>query len=338
MKHLASGDHPQIQNIAEIIQRTRPDIILLNEFDFIDSPKLGIEAFIKNYLNKAQGGAESIDYPYYFYTESNTGLPTQFDLDNDGNYNQFGADAYGFGLYSGQYAMVLLSRYPILNQDVRTFQRFLWSDMPGALKPVDPETNKPFYNDQEWANFRLSSKSHWDVPVDINGKTLHILASHPTPPVFDGPEDRNGKRNNDEIRFWLDYITPGQGDYIYDDRGVSGNLPEDASFVIVGDLNASSDRVQINNHAIVQLLASDAVNNDFIPRSDSGKLNRPDNPYGQYHTASWGARADYVIPSSDLNVKDGAVFWPGTDSDLNRLVKDRKSSSDHYLVWLKVSL
>jgi hypothetical protein len=94
--------------------------------------------------------------------------------------------------------------------------------------------------------------------------------------------------------------------------------------------------VQINNHAIVQLLASDAVNNDFIPRSDSGKLNRPDNPYGQYHTASWGARADYVIPSSDLAVKDGAVFWPGKDNDLHRLVKERKSSSDHYLVWLKV--
>jgi len=43
---------------------------------------------------------------------------------------------------------------------------------------------------------RLSSKSHWDVPIDIPlgaglTKRVHMLLHHPTPPAFDGPEGRN---------------------------------------------------------------------------------------------------------------------------------------------------
>ena len=71
---------------------------------------------------------------------------------------------------------------------------------------------------------RLSSKSHWDVPIKVNNEIVHALVSHPTPPVFDGTEDRNGKRNSDEIRFWADYVSPGQGGYIYDDKGGKGGV------------------------------------------------------------------------------------------------------------------
>lgn len=337
MQHLASGEHAQIRNIAEIIQHHQPDIILLNEFDFIDSPKLGIQAFIKNYLNKSQNGAKAIDYPYIFYGQTNTGLTTSFDLDNNGKHQRFGADAHGFGLYNGHYGMVLLSRYPIINKDIRTFQRFLWADMPGALKPVNPD-GTAFYDDWEWQNLRLSSKSHWDIPVNVNGKTVRVLASHPTPPVFDGEEDRNGKRNHDEIRFWLDYTTPGSGDYIYDDRGVYGAMESGASFVIVGDQNLSPDRKNELEPVIKKLLESPQINNSFTPQSKGGETNRKDNPYAKYHTAGWAARADYVIPSKNLTVLDGGVFWPEKSDALYRLIKDRASSSDHRLVWLKLAL
>ncbi len=338
MEHLATGQHPQIKNIAEIIQRTKPDIVLLNEFDFIDNPKHGVQAFVKNYLAHSHNGSVPIHYPHVFYAQSNTGLPTPFDLDNNGEYEKFGADAQGFGMYSGHYGMVLLSKYPIVNEDIRTFQRFLWADMPNALVPIDPVSGKPFYNEWEWGNLRLSSKSHWDIPVRINDEVIRVLASHPTPPVFDGPEDRNGKRNHDEIRFWLDYITPGQDDYIYDDRGNYGGLTNGAKFVILGDQNASADRVNDTKSVIAQLLASNQVNDVFTPQSEAGRLNRPENPYAKYHTASWGARADYVIPSKHFEVLDGGVFWPSHDDALHRLVADRASSSDHRLVWLQLSM
>jgi hypothetical protein len=88
---------------------------------------------------------------------------------------------------------------------------------------------------------RLSSKSHWDVPVTVGRKTVHLLASHPTPPVFDGREDRNGKRNNDEIRLWADYIEGGKSAaYLYDDQAGVGGLDRGERFVILGDQN--SDR------------------------------------------------------------------------------------------------
>ena len=74
--------------------------------------------------------------------------------------------------------------------------------MPGALRPIDPATREPFHPDDIWKQLRLSSKSHWDVPVRTPKGVVHFLVSHPTPPVFDGPEDRNGKRNPDEIRLW----------------------------------------------------------------------------------------------------------------------------------------
>jgi hypothetical protein len=103
--------------------------------------------------------------------------------------------------------MVVLSRFPIHSEAVRTFQKLLWSEMPDARRPMDPETHKPWHSDESWNAMRLSSKSHGDVPIDVEGTDLHILASHPTPPAFDGPEDRNGCRNADEIRLgstiWL---------------------------------------------------------------------------------------------------------------------------------------
>ena len=121
--------------------------------------------------------------------------------------------------------MVVYSRYPIDLDGVRTFQNFLWKDMPDAQLPTD------WYDTEDQAIFRLSSKSHWDLPIDVEGATLHLLASHPTLPGFDGPEDRNGKRNSDEIRFWTDYVAGAS--YPVDDAGVQGGLADDAAFVVV---------------------------------------------------------------------------------------------------------
>ncbi len=81
----------------------RPDVILLNEFDYIKDPNQGVLQFIKGYLAKDQDGSKAIDYPYYYYGTVNTGQPSPYDLDNNGIAGKFGADAWGFGLYPGQY-------------------------------------------------------------------------------------------------------------------------------------------------------------------------------------------------------------------------------------------
>ena len=332
------NNHQQIRNIAEIIQRVNPDIILLNEFDRENDSHQALKLFISQYLNKSQQGQKAINFPYFYQGSVNTGVPTPFDLNNDKINGDPINDTYGFGYFPGHFGMALLSKYPINEQDIRTFQHFKWKDMPNALKPIDPKTGKAWYSDEAWDNFRLSSKSHWDIPVTIGGKTLHVLASHPTPPVFDGPEDRNGKRNHDEIRLWTDYITPNKSNYLYDDNGVKGGIKPESAFVIMGDQNSSNVDGDAIKQGITNLLAHPNIQ-DTKPSSHGGKANNLDNPYSENHTAHWGMRADYVLPSKNsITIINSGVFWPQPEEDQFRLIKDRAASSDHRLVWVDISL
>ncbi|WP_245603251.1 endonuclease/exonuclease/phosphatase family protein [Maribacter antarcticus] len=331
---LSKGTSQHIINIAKIIQTKRPDVILLNEFDYIENPEEGIEKFIKEYLNLGHGDTEAIDYPYYYYSTFNTGVATPFDLNGDGKFEGNGNDAYGYGRYLGHYGMVLLSKFPIDKENIRTFQLFKWKDMPDYLKTSTVDSDN-FYSPEAWQKFRLSSKSHWDVPIKFGDQTIHVLASHPTPPGFDGEEDRNGKRNHDEIRFWRDYIDNEGSSYIYDDLGKKGALG-DTSFVIMGDLNSSPDEGSSIRSGIGDLLSHPRVNHKINPSSKGGERLSPTNESGKYHTALWKLRADYVLPSIDLNVVDCGVFWPVQGEVLHDLMLDRKSSSDHRMVWIKI--
>lgn len=344
LEEALKSNNEQIQQVAEIIQRTRPDVLVLNEFDYIDAAK-GIDVFRSDYLEVAQQGADPIKYPYVYIGPVNTGVPSGHDLDNSGPDGLPANDAWGFGFYPGQYGMVVLSRYPIEHGQVRTFQNFKWKDMPNAMQPRDPETNEPWYSDASWQAFPLSSKSHWDIPITVGKntvgeKTLHILVSHPTPPVFDGPEDRNGKRNHDEVRFWADYIVREQADYIYDDNGNKGGLAPHTRFVIAGDLNASDDADSANvTGTIEQLLDHPLLQTDLIPQSMGAVEHTPAALNSAFHTASWRKRADYVLPSVyGLEVLGAEVFWPTQDDPLARLVSSRSASSDHRLVWVDIRL
>ena len=336
LQHALQNGHQQIKNIAEIIQRVNPDILLLNEFDFTDDQGKNIQLFINDFLAKSQQGQTAIQFNYFFQHPVNTGVLAKNDLNGD-NKITLPDDTYGFGYFPGHFGMALLSKFPIDNKNIRTFQHFKWKDMPGALKPVLPKTNMPFYSAPAWQDFRLSSKSHWDIPVIINEQPVHILASHPTPPVFDGAENRNGRRNHDEIRFWLDYISVNN-DYIYDDNNKYGGLQDNAPFVIMGDLNASNTEGDAINSVMTQLLSHVNVQ-DHLPESLGSILHSPDNKVAKYHTAHWRMRADYILPSNNgWLITDSGVFWPTEEQPEHRLINSRKASSDHRIVWLDLKL
>ena len=347
---LSTPDDVQAQAVAEIIQRVQPDVLLINEFDF-DAQGLAARLFQRNYLSVGHNGASPVSYPYRFVAPSNTGIPSGFDLDNNGSVGGPN-DAFGFGAFPGQFGMAVYSRYPILRHHVRTFQRFLWKDMPGALLPDDPATPAPadWYSPEELAVFRLSSKSHWDIPVLVGGKVIHTLVSHPTPPVFDGPEDRNGTRNHDEIRLWSDYVLPSRSGYLYDDQGRRGGLKPGARFVIMGDQNADPFDGDSVAAAAQQLLENPRVNTSLTPTSAGGpeqavlqggaNLTHRGDP--AFDTADFldvpgpgNLRADYVLPSKNLRMLDAGVFWPLSTDPLFRLVGTFPfPSSDHRLVWV----
>ena len=337
----------QARKIAAVLQKVRPDIVLLNEFDY-DAAQRAADLFQRDYLEVAQaGGGAPLHYPHRYLAPVNTGVPSGLDLDGNGETGGIGRergnDAWGYGLHPGQYGMLVLSRFPIDAAAVRTFQLLKWRDMPGARRPMDPATGKPFHADAVWEQLRLSSKSHWDVPIRTPSGTLHLLASHPTPPTFDGPEDRNGKRNADEIRLWREYISPGAKPWLCDDAGRCGGLAADVRFVIAGDLN--NDPVDGDGHhdAILELLEHPRVMRMATPRSAGGEakardyaaagiLRRgsPAHVTGDFGPRVGALRLDYVLPSSGFALAGSGVFWPAP-GDADAAIAD---GSDHQLVWV----
>jgi hypothetical protein len=347
---LSTPDDEQARNVAETIQRVDPDVVLINEFDFDPA---AVDLFRDNYLEVGQRGADPVEYPHAFIAPSNTGVASGHDLDNDGRVGG-GNDAYGFGLFPGQFGMVVYSKHPIDTDAVRTFRTFRWADMPGALLPDDPGTPEPadWYSEAELADVRLSSKSHWDVPILVGDRTVHFLTSHPTPPVFDGPEDRNGLRNHDEIRFWADYVSGGPAAaYIHDDEGGRGGLRPGSEFVIAGDQNADPHDGDSVDAAADQLLQHPLVNPMNPPASEGGpeaaELQGGANDSHQgdpaldtadfADTAPGNLRVDYVLPARRMRVTGSGVFWPTTDDPLFRLTGSFPfPTSDHRLVWIDV--
>lgn len=379
LARLKSGDDPQARHLAEIIQRACPDVILLNEID--DDPQgEALKVFCEKYLAVPQnisaspdGPAEPLEFAHRFRAPSNTGRHSGFDLGRNGavdaepNNDAYAADAWGYGRYHGQYGMAILSKYPIDEAAVRTFQNFRWRDMPDAQLPDDPTTPEPndWYSDEVLEQFPLSSKSHWDVPIVVNGERIHLLASHPTPPTFDGAEDRNGRRNHDEIRFWVDYTGPAeQGAYITDDKGARGGLiahsssepgrpSPGVSFVILGDLNG--DPHDGDGPAGISALLNAPQVLKYSPPASLGAVeqaklqaganvsHRGDPAHDTCDPADapgpGNLQIDYVLPSANLKVSKAGVFWPESTDPLFKLVGVHPfPGSDHRLVWVDVEL
>ncbi len=342
----------QIDAVAEIILRVRPDILLLTKFDR-DPAHRALTGFAER-LRAGVAGLEGLDYPFLYQGPVNTGLPSGHDLDGDG-YRRGPRDAFGYGRFPGQYAMALMSRYPIDYDRLRGFRRFRWADLPDADRPVNAD-GTPYHPDPVWGDLRLSSVSQWDVPITLPGDVvLHVLASHPTPPVFDGPEDFNGRRNADEIRLLLGLIDGA--DWLVDDRRQGGGLGPGDLFVVAGDLNADPYDGEARRAAIGALLAHPRVQ-DPRPESAggaqaarSGGANASHRGPPAQDTADWrddpgpgNMRVDYVLPSTGLEVTGSGIFWPLADDPLARLIaKDptggrRPVSSDHRLVWVDLVL
>lgn len=345
-----------------------------------------LQGFQTNYLSHAQsansvdGGnlQRAINYPFVQNYATNTGLNSGIDLNNNGFSLNDPNDAYGFGFYHGHYAFAIMSKYPIDTENTRTFQTFKRKDLPEAVMPkinvCDGSRDIPvglscgdnWFNEQAWNAARLSSKNHVDAPIMIptkNGnKVIHALVAHPTPPAFDTVSDNNKYRNSEENAFWLHYINAPReqttDSFIYDDKGNRGGFSGD-SFVIMGDLNADA---QIRTgkdprfDGIKRLMADPKVNQEvsqikgkYLPSSTGGEqatARRP-HPYPHTRTSTFGARADYSVPSANLDVLDSGVFWkaqgePGRllfdDERIGERGGDKEVSSDHRLVWVTISL
>lgn len=284
----------QVLFVAEIIRQTGPDILILQGIDY-DTQNAALNAF-QDLLDQA-----GVALPHLYAPEPNTGVPTGFDIDGDGRDNA-PRDAQGYGRFPGQAGLALLSRYPIAKDAIRNFSDVLWRDAnPSAdLVNLIPTQAIPVQ--------RLASVAHTAIPIDIAGDRLWVLTHHATPPVFDGPEDRNGYRNADENRFWLDQL--------------AGGFTREP-YILAGQMNLDPFRGEGHHKIMSDILSAPYVTDPFAnwPAEDS-------------HTVTYSSpgpgklRVSYLLPSPDLRALD-----VGMSRDPNA----QMGFSRHRILWVDVA-
>ncbi len=287
LRDILAGKDPQIAAVIAQIIATKPDVIVLQGIDY-DLQNLALAAL-----------AKALNYPYFFAAPPNAGDMTPLDLDGDGKTGEAG-DAQGYGRFFGQGSMAMLSQHPVIEDEVQDYSTLLWRNLPKAKLPQ--QDGQPFPSAQAQAIQRLSSHGHWAVPIKhpTLGR-ITVLTYHATPPVFDGPEDRNGKRNHDETAFWTHYL-----------NGAFAPAPK-GRFAIMGDANLDPNRGDGIGSAIRNLLKDHRLQDPF-----------PDQPTVTF-SQTGPMRVDYVLPSAD---------WTVTDAKITPQVP---AASRHSLVWVDLT-
>nr|WP_275116194.1 endonuclease/exonuclease/phosphatase family protein [Aliiroseovarius subalbicans] len=312
LRDLTQGRAEDITEVLAVITTVRPDILHLMDIDH------DLGGFALFALQEALRDA-GLDYPHAFSARPNAGVETGLDMDGNGELGE-ARDAQGYGRYTGQGGMAILSRFPL--GEVRDFTDFLWADLPGAIPPLVGA--QPFPSPEAFAIQRLPSVNHWDVEVLTPDGPLHLLAFHATTPVYDGDEDRNGRRNHDEISFWARYL--------------DGDLPMPppaAPVVILGGASLDPEDGE-GRHDAIRALLRDPRLQDPRPASDGARqaANSAHTGDAALDTVDYNdprpgnLRVDYVLPSAQLSVIDAGTHWP-----VGQVAQTR-----HHMVWVDVTV
>lgn len=290
LRDILRGKDEQVDAFKTLMLEIQPDIIALQGIDF-DLRLTTLNALVDS-LSTA-----GITYPYSFASAPNAGQDSGLDLNGNAKLGE-ADDAHGYGRFNGMGGMAVLSRYPILHDAVEDYTTLLWRDLAGHIYPMNGA--QPFGGDAVFAAHRLSSRGHWVVPVSTeNFGTIRLMTFHATPPVYDGVEDRNGRRNHDEVAFWNSYLAQDDSPF---------------PFILTGTANIDPARGTGRRAAIKKLLAQPDLQNPF-----------DDTPTADFRDPVPGdLRVDYLLPSSDWRVvKHGMATAP--------------KASRHSLLWVDIA-
>ncbi len=317
LRDIVEERDPKIDAVAATIAEAAPDILVLQDIDWdLGGATLGALAD-----RIAEAGP---DYPHRFALKPNSGLPTPFDLDGDGHRGG-PRDRQGYGAFTGAGGMAILSRYPIDAEGATDLSGLLWRDLPGAIPPDLPA--------EVAAIQRLSSVGHWIVPVETPAGRLTLLAWHATPPVFDGPQDRNGRRNRDEAALWLRLLD-----------GALDAAPPARPFVLVGLANLDPEDGEGRRGALKALLADPRlrdprpVSAGAAEAADPGQAGDPALDTADFGEATGNLRLDYLLPSADLAISGSGVVWPEPGTRLAARLGPAADRPAHRLVWVDLEL
>lgn len=312
MEDILRGDDPQVAAAVTVVARLSPDILVLTGFDH-DARLLALTAFAEDLRQAGQ------HYPALYAPQGNAGVPTGLDADADGRRGE-AADAQGWGRFPGSGGMAVLSRFPLLSDQAQDHSAFLWRDLPGTLMP--PDTDPALAALQ-----RLSSHAHVTLPVQVGDRRLTLLLWHATPPVFDGPEDRNGRRNHDEAAFWLHLLD-----------GTLPFPPPDGPLLLAGTANLDPADGDGRPDALQSLLTHPHLQ-DPQPRGTHGRSEPRHKGDPALDTALYddlgGLRLAYMLPSTGVEIRASGVLWPPAGDPLAAVLA---RASHHFPLWLDLRL
>ena len=298
------GKSSQIRAALRLIATIKPDVLALQRFDW-DAELRAARAFQS--ALKAQGW----EMQNLLAPRPNTGVATGVDIDGNGQIGGPG-DAQSYGIFAGQRGLLLLSRLPFDVQNSQDHSQVLWAEVPQTQSTDPPEIAKVQ---------RLAYVAMLQTSITWQQYPISLLTFHASPPVFDGPEDRNGRRNADEIAYAAALID---------------QLP--TPFVLLANTNLDPFDGEGHNEVMRQLLAHPKLQ-DPTPASPGGQASANPRHRGpaQLDTVDWpdprpgNLRVNYILPSRDFALHNGRVHWPTKD------FPDPHGNS-HRLVWQDVSL
>lgn len=354
-ERLEGGQDEAAQMLARNIQKTRPDVLLITD---IDTDTHVADIFKDQYLAEAQTDGEAgskdlspLDYRYVYAAFTNAGVQSGADLNGNGSTGDPG-DAFGVGHFEGQRSMILYSRYPIKQDEVRTFNNLIWSELPGSS--LDTEK----YSKLVRSVLPLNSTSLWDVPLDVEGETVHVVATGLTPNQGEGADP---ERRLDQLRFLNMYLSDSDElRDLTDDAGAYGGLEKDANAVVLGALGPDVESLDENAEQkrkdaaeeLEAFLDSDEL--DVAKPSSAGAQCEDDASLQirtildfvcatQYATRIGGgtSRSDYVAAANGSTISES-----GIEAAMSRAVAEKSSAGTssaasagaRRIVWADVTL
>lgn len=91
---------------------------------------------------------------------------------------------------------------------------------------------------------------------------------------------------------------------------------------------------QLLEHPRIQDTGPVAISRDALQNRQAGPPGHLERATAEFRG---GIRIDYVLPSAELTVVDGGVFWPSRQEDPDGHAA-AEAASDHRLVWIDLAL
>ncbi len=311
---LQATDHAQVTSAGDILAELQADILSLNEIhnDPSRQKTLGrdnLQDFLQHW-DRAQV------LKYSSLSPSNTGQRS--------NPSQKRIDRSNFGLFPGQYATGLASRFPI--QKSLIVQALKWVEW----QPQRDLANF-FFGSASASEIELFDKSLSVQWLEIEGRSLAMVCLHAVP-AFNFGQDKspNAYRNHAQLQFLQWFLTgepqpPPQVLALLHSLGLEP-LAADQAFIAVGDLNSPLGDQRYPGGEIIQaLLNHPRIHPRMAMIKDSVLQNGPKfNPTMSFFAEGWDyaqlpTQLDYMLVSRELKILDMQVIFANPDRQIHAL-------------------